>query len=547
MMSSETLIADDRDEHTQLQLPSLAVDAEAQSESGTGGEELRSKHARAGKAMALATLAMAAASGLQALLYLRSFGVNGRTDGFFAAFALYAVFGVFSQSIRVTSAPMLVGASPSAPPRQFAAALGLIALPVIALTGPLAGPLASVLAPGLGHVGRHVTETALPILGAAMVLQLWAAGAATVLAVRDRFAAIAAAYGLGALAGLVAYVALQGVAGELTLGWSMLAMAVGTFVVLAVSVRRTPAPLVAAAGALRPRKVVACAATILGRTGIYLAFNALYLVTLAFAGRYRAGDATVVSYAYLFGSYLVAATGFALGMARVADMTRGARDERQDVLWGTVPAGFRYAMLLSAPALAGLVAFGAPLVGALLPTSLKAAQVASLQRFGLLCIPWVIAAQIVNLMLPVMFARGRSRVVNACAPALVAAHLGLTALGAALFGLNGVVGAMFLAPLGFALFMLFVEGRGRLGELTAQLSRDGAQFVALAGISFGGAALLALAAPSGAGRSLLCGLLGGLAYMAGLRLTAGHQLQMLVSRRVSPSGPTPSTGALPRS
>src|SRR3954462_15026869 len=70
---------------------------------------LRTKHAHAGVAMAVATLAMGLTSGIQALLYLSSFGIGGRTDGFFIAFALYTSFGVFSQSIRVTSAPLLVG------------------------------------------------------------------------------------------------------------------------------------------------------------------------------------------------------------------------------------------------------------------------------------------------------------------------------------------------------------------------------------------------------------------------------------------------------
>ena len=72
-------------------------------------EDLREKHAHAGVAMAIATVAMGLTSGIQALLYLNSFGIGGRTDGFFVAFALYTSFGVFSQSIRVTSAPLLVG------------------------------------------------------------------------------------------------------------------------------------------------------------------------------------------------------------------------------------------------------------------------------------------------------------------------------------------------------------------------------------------------------------------------------------------------------
>ena len=74
--------------------------------------DTRLKHARGGVAMAIATFAMAGSSGIQAMLYLSAFGVSGQTDGFFAAFAPYAAFGVFSQSIRVTSVPLLVGRRP---------------------------------------------------------------------------------------------------------------------------------------------------------------------------------------------------------------------------------------------------------------------------------------------------------------------------------------------------------------------------------------------------------------------------------------------------
>ena len=68
------------------------------------------RKARAGMAMSAATFAMAAASAIQAVLYLGRFGTNVRTDGFFVAFALYSTFGVFSQSLRLTSVPLLVRA-----------------------------------------------------------------------------------------------------------------------------------------------------------------------------------------------------------------------------------------------------------------------------------------------------------------------------------------------------------------------------------------------------------------------------------------------------
>src|SRR4051794_18702264 len=156
------------------------------------------RDARAGLAMSVATFAMAAASAIQAVLYLGEFGTSGRTDGFFVAFALYTTIGVFSQSLRLTAVPLLVGERPRLTPRESALVLGLAALPVIVAPGPRAGAASPLLAPGLSEASRDVTASALPVLGAATVLQLWAAGAATVLAVRNRFYPVAASYIAGA-------------------------------------------------------------------------------------------------------------------------------------------------------------------------------------------------------------------------------------------------------------------------------------------------------------------------------------------------------------
>ena len=101
--------------------------------------------------------------------------------------------------------PLLVEPGARLSTGRFAVTLGLIAIPVLFLTGPLAGPLAAVIAPGLHPHARAITASALPVLGGAMVLQLWAAGGATVLAVRSRFTTIAGAYMSGALAGLIAF------------------------------------------------------------------------------------------------------------------------------------------------------------------------------------------------------------------------------------------------------------------------------------------------------------------------------------------------------
>jgi len=499
---------------------------------GSDGASLRKKHAHAGVAMAVATLAMGATSGIQALLYLSSFGINGRTDGFFIAFALYTSFGVFSQSIRVTSAPLLVGKRPRLTPTELAVALVAIAIPVALLTIPLAGPLAALLAPGLGESGRGVTESALPILGLAMILQLWAAGGATLLAVRDRFDRIAGAYIAGAFAGLIVYLAASQVAGELSLGWSMLAMAVVTSTMMLDGVRASRPD--EAVGGIRTAisagmgRMARCVWMVLSSTAIYLAFNCLYVITLAFASKYGAGGATVLSYAYLFASYLVAATGFALGMSRIADMSRGAIADWREVIAATVPAGFRYAMLLVAPALAALIAGGATLIGEVLPKSFDAAQVEQLRVFTALLCAWTVAALLVNLLLPALFALGRTKLVNAMAPVVVVAHIGITALAGALFGVNGAVGAFCIVPTAFAALLL-VAGAGRgWAPIARELARDGLRFVALAAISFGIGVAVADTLTSGLATPLLAIGVGGILYGLTSSRLAPRQVRLLV-------------------
>jgi peptidoglycan biosynthesis protein MviN/MurJ (putative lipid II flippase) len=524
-----------------------------------GGAE---RKARAGLAMSLATFAMAAASGIQAVLYLGRFGTNARTDGFFVAFALYSTFGVFAQSLRVTSVPLLVEPGARISARRFAAVLGCVAVPVLVITCPLAGPLSQLIAPGLKSAGRHVTSSALPVLGCAMVLQLWAAGGATVLAIRDRFTTIAAAYSSGALAGLVAFLALMSRTGVHTLGWSMLTMSVITSAWMLIGVRRSGgfspagsklatalhAPTIAgtdsaatsangsSAGGLRVPRILRDCAMVLGRTAIYLAFNGLFVITLAFASRSIAGGTTVLSYAYLFASYLVAGTGMALGMSNIPDMTRDARAQLRAVVAATVPRGFRYAMLIVAPALAGLIAAGAPLIHAVLPHSLSGAQVGTLRTFTALLVAWTLAALLVNFLLPVLLALGRAKLLGALALPLVVAHLAVTAIGAALFGVDGAVGAFWIAPAALAAVLLTAGiGRDEARRLAGEMVVDALRFIVLAAVAFGAGWAVGTALPSGLAQGAVAGVIGCVVYLIGLRFIARSQLEVLRAAVLRPA------------
>jgi peptidoglycan biosynthesis protein MviN/MurJ (putative lipid II flippase) len=497
--------------------------------SAQAADSMQKKHASAGVAMSIATLSMAAASGLQALMYLNSFGVNGSTDGFFVAFALYTIVGVFSQSIRMTSANLLIGDRPRLLTAEYGACLALIAVPILVLTIPFADQFAHLLAPGLDAADRSVTADALPLLGLAAAMQLWSAGGATLLAVRDRFNAIAGAYIAGAAAGLVVYVAVAPLVDELALGWSMLAMALTTLAVMLVGLRGArPAPA-AAKPSFKPARLVSMSGLILARTVIYLVFNALYMVTLAYASGYAEGDATVLSYAYLFASYLVAATAFALGLSRIADMRRGVLGEWKQMLTDTVPSGFRYSMLIVAPAMAGLIVSGAPLIGAVLPHSFDAGDVETLRVFAALLAPWAVAALLVNLLLPALLALGHGRLVNALSPALLAVHVAATAVGGILFGSDGVVGAAFIAPSAFAVALFLVGVKEGRWALARTLANDGGRLAAFAAASFGAAAVVSSLVADGLAEALLSGALGCALYGVCLLLAVPRLLGVMIA------------------
>jgi peptidoglycan biosynthesis protein MviN/MurJ (putative lipid II flippase) len=489
-----------------------------------------SKAAKAGIQMAVATLAMAAASGLQAVLYLSSFGVNARTDAFFAAFALYAVSGIFSQSIRLTSVPLLVGEN-CLRGRDFAVTLVLMAIPVLLICELLATPLAGLLAPGTHGAARAVTVDGLRILGGAIVLQLGAAGAATLLGLWDRFSAVAMAYMVGAASGLVAFLAVKHVAGVLSLGWSMLAMAVTTFLWMAFTLAR--ATVDRRPGGVRTVTSLAVSAgLILGRTFVYFVVNGLYMVTLAFATHASAGKATMLSYAYLFCSYLVAGTSVAVGISRIPDLVRGAsQDQWKGVVADTVPHGYRYAVLVAAPALAGLIAAGAALVGAALPHSFTHGDVETLRTFALLLLPWTLAALMLNLVLPALFAVGRARLVNMISIVVVVVHVTVTIVAYDLWGVDGVVGAFWIAPMGMAIVLLRIGAGEQAGAAEREILGDTARFVLIAAACFAVAALVALPIHSLLLRSLLAAALGGGAYLLAVRMVAPQLLAVLLGAR----------------
>ncbi len=495
--------------------------------------------ARAGALMAISTLAMAGASAIQAVLYLGEYGATARTDAFFAAFAVYQVVGVFTQATRVSSVPLLVGDKAIGMLRFFGG-LAVIAVPVILACGPLAGPLADLLAPSATGSAHELAVNALRVLGLAIVLQLFAAGAATLLGMRDRFEPVAAAYAFGALAGLLVFLLVR-TQGELSLAWSMLAMAVvtSTWSLLALlRVRREEVATGTGGPGLagiekKQRLVVECfqtAGDLLGRSLVYLIINAFFLVTLAVVGREGgAGATTVLSYAYLLASYLVAGTSTAVGISRAPDMVRGAQDQWKTVVADTVPHGYRYAALVSAPILAAGVVAATPVVDALLPSALGAGQAEDLARAILLLAPWLAAALVLNFAIPALFALSKARLVNVLAPFALALHAVASVAGAAIDGVNGAILAMAVAPFVFGLVLVIVGAGSATLSVTRELALDTLRAGGLAAVAFGAGA--AASSVLGAEELLAAAIslgVGGLLYGAGMLALAPRAVQVLL-------------------
>jgi hypothetical protein len=185
-------------------------------------------------------------------------------------------------------------------------------------------------------------------------------------------------------------------------------------------------------------------------------------------------------------------------------------------------------MLLVAPALGALIAGGASVMGEVLPESFDPSQVSQLRVFVALLCAWTVAALLVNLLLPALYALDRAKIVNALAPPVIVLHIGATALGGALFGVEGVVGAFFVVPIVFATVLLLVgAGRGS-GTVAVQLAKDGLRFGGVSAACFGIGAVIGGAVASGLAAPLVTIGVGSILYASLTTRLAPRQMRLLV-------------------
>src|SRR5581483_1785264 len=390
-------------------------------------------------ATSIGILAIAVTSAVEVLLFLHDFGTTDRTDGVFAAFALYSLVTVFAQILRTSAVPLVTGDAAPVLPADFVAAVTVMAA-VVAVGGFVcATPLAAALGHSLPHEGRDTVASALRILAPAMALQLVGAAMAVIGARREKLRVVGVAYVVANVAGLVAFVVLVDRTGELALPWCVL---IGSLVLVPCLL---PATGTRVARPGTTRQLARAAALVVRSAAVPVAFVAVYPISIALAGTVPAGEITRFAFAYTVCSYLPGLTSVALGMTDVAQLsaTASSSDARGDVAHRSV----RWSASLIAPRVAPAAVFGPNLFATLHPGKGEANDLGTL--FVELA-PWLAATVLLWSTLPALLAETRGVRLVRYLPAIVAVHVVATIAGRAVWGFDGVVIALAIAPLVFA-------------------------------------------------------------------------------------------------
>ena len=163
---------------------------------------------------AVTAVGIAVQTGLAAVVGVviaRKLGRTAETDGFFAAYGVFIVLALAATAVRVTVLPSLARAREagrlSSETASYALAVGIVALPLLAVTVIAARPIAELLT-GFGpDAAVDAAAAALPWMVVAGLGQFTAGLLASTLAALDDYVVPALAFIAGSVIGLVVLLA----------------------------------------------------------------------------------------------------------------------------------------------------------------------------------------------------------------------------------------------------------------------------------------------------------------------------------------------------
>jgi hypothetical protein len=406
---------------------------------------------RSGALTATSLLLVSGVAAAIGVVIAREFGRTDETDGFVAAYGLFAVIVIAAQAIRLTVQPELALAREerrlAGELAGFAVALALFAVPFVLLTLLGADQLATVLTGDGSPLARETAADALAWMGPAAAAHLFAALAASGLAALDDYGTAAIGYSVGSAAGLALILVRVEPDGIIVVAWGMALNGAIAMVValagLASKAARTRMP----AAAVRPSGTPLRARLEIFAVGsaLPLAQQLLYVVCLPFAGRLGTGEPTSFVFAYLGGAALVTITAGSLGIVTSAPLARLGLDAAETARHVVATSWLSLAV---AGAAAGVFALaGGDLAEAVLGGAFGGDVGADLGQLVVAFSPWIIASIGIAVTFPLAFVAGRTRGLPWIAVAALVLQVPLAWVGSRLLDLDGLALSMGLTTL----------------------------------------------------------------------------------------------------
>jgi peptidoglycan biosynthesis protein MviN/MurJ (putative lipid II flippase) len=472
---------------------------------------------------AVGGIAVLLGAAFMGVLIARRFGASASTDGFFVATALYGVFLILAQSLRMTTVPRLIDGDTGA---RFNTELRGIAL-VFAGSGAVFAAAGFGLAPLVASGDALRTfQVALVVLWPAVGLHLFAGLGAAMLATWNSYRFAALAFAAGAVANVAGFLALTppldvyGIPAALVVG---AAMSAG---LIAVALRRSGRRRRGEALGGHSEARISAARIMLGGVAFVTAQIAP-LISVAFAATDGAGRASLYWYAVMLLVLLNAALASPISVVYAPVVARDFSRDRAAAAALTLRA-FRAVSTLAVPAVAALCLL-APQPADWLLTKLSGSEIDDIFTTLLVLSPALIATQLMAIPLLVVLAEGRLVQLAKWSMFVLAVHAALTGFAVVLeLGLFGIAAVATLSAFGLS-GTIVVLG---MGAHSLEVFRGAAKAVGSV-VAPALAAFLLPAVVLGGGDHLVKGaaawLLGMLLFLAWLRIARRKELDELLA------------------
>ena len=429
-------------------------------------------------------VASMAAGGVLAVLVAVLVGNDARTDGFFAAYGIYALVVVFAQSARTTVVARLVeGETPFGQLDRFFGGALLVIAGLALLLGPLGGALASLATGDLPGEARDTARTALLLLLPAIAAQVFAALGAAMLGALGDFGTPGLAFTGGGVLSIAAFAALEPALGIDGLAVALLIGSVLSLVLVTAGLVRR---------GWRPSRAIAPSLAEMGRAAAVLVLASLsmplahlgYVIALGAAARLGEGVITAFTYGYMGLTFVFALVAGTIPMV-IAGPLAEHWDRRDESLVEHNERVFRAGLLLLLPVVAAVWLLGHEIGGFVL-AKFTAGEVDLTVDLFLLLSPLVVFGLVQAVPYAAVLVLGRYRAVALATLAVVVVQIGLVALAVEVDSAR-LLGIAFTAAnvINLVAALLFVSRRyPRLvaPRLLAGLARLGTLAVAAFGL-----------------------------------------------------------------